>query len=151
MIYGLRRSELMRMIPEHDINPKERWFLVRTAKKGKKRKHYIPPEILPFAYYLHKNRIRYTLSFFETTNFVKISRIAGVEYHPKRAWHSFRRSLVTDLLNTGISDVKVFEFMRWSRKEVIFKYYLPNPELIDREIFEVHPYLEWFRKKRALL
>ena len=151
MIYGLRRSELMKMIPEHDINPKERWFLVRTSKRGKKRKHYIPKEILPFAYYLHKNRVRYTLSFFETANFIKISKLAGVEYRPKRTWHSFRRSLVTDLLNTGISDVKVFEFMRWSRREIIFKYYLPDPVVIDREIFEVHPYLSWFRKKPVLL
>lgn len=151
MIYGLRRSELMRMVAEHDINPRERWFLVRTAKKGKKRKHFIPKEILPFAYYLHKNRVRYSLGYFTTDNFVKISRIAGVEYHPKRAWHSFRRSLVTDLLNTGISDVKVFEFMRWSRREIIFKYYLPDPELIDKEIFEVHPYLQWFAKRPVLL
>jgi len=147
MIYGLRRSELHKMIPEHDINPKERWLFVRTSKKGMKRKHFIPSEILPFAYYLHKNRVRFHDSFFETQNFIKISKKAGVEYHPNRSWHAFRRSLVTDLLNTGISDVKVFEFMRWSRREIIFKYYMPDPELIDKEIFQVHPYLKWFSKK----
>ena len=147
MIYGVRRAELKAMKPKEDLKPAERRILIRTAKKGRKREHYVPVEILPFVWYLYTNRVTYSDNFFSDSRFYRICKKAGVTYIPRRAWHAFRRSLVTDLLDLGLPDVKVYDFMRWQRKEVIFKYYLPNPELIDREIFSVHPYLPYFRKQ----
>jgi integrase len=80
---------------------------------------------------------------------IALCKKAGVEYHRRRSWHAFRRSLVTDLLNLGVPEVKVYDFLRWSRREVIFKYYMPDPKVIDQEIFEVHPYLPFLRRDFA--
>ena len=149
MVYGIRRVEMTRINPKEDINIKNRTILIKTAKKGKVREHYIPNEIFPFVYFIWNKNVRYPIEYFSTSKMVSMCKRAGVEYKPNRAWHAFRRSLVTDLLDLGIPEVKVYDFMRWSRKEVIFKYYLPNPRVIDEEIFNVHPYLPFFRIERA--
>jgi len=142
IVYGLRKVEMIKMEPEKDIDLKKRVFLVKTAKKGKTRLHYIPFCILHHFAFMVKNRIRFR--FIENYNtFVRLSRIARVEIKPRRAWHGFRRSLVTALLETGIPDVKVYDFMRWSRREIIYKYYHPEPIMTDKEIFQVHPFLPW--------
>ena len=142
IVYGLRKVEMVKMEPEKDIDIKKRVFLVKTAKKGKTRLHYIPFSILPHFAYMAKNKVRF--KFIENYNtFVRLSRIAGVKIKPRRAWHGFRRSLVTALLESGIPDVKVYDFMRWSRREIIYKYYHPEPILTDKEILQVHPFLPW--------
>jgi site-specific recombinase XerD len=142
IVWGLRKVEMVNMIPEKDIDLANKVFLVRTAKKGKKRLHLIPTKLLPYFAYLKKKKIRFTY-LNNYNSFFTLSSIAGVPIKPRRAWHGFRRALVTDLLQTGIPDVEIYDFMRWSRREVIYKYYSPDPLEVDKKILEKHPYLPY--------
>jgi integrase len=144
IVYGLRTVEI-RNLRRQEIQIEQNIFLVRTAKKGKKRFHLIHPVIKPYFYLYIANPEKFDKNFFKSHHFRSICNRANVSIIKQRGWHAFRRTLVTELLQTGIPDVKVYDFMRWSRREIIYKYYLPEFKQIDREIFEKHPFLRFFK------
>ncbi|MBA7484358.1 hypothetical protein ES707_19883 [subsurface metagenome] len=152
-IYAPRRIELAR-IKKRDI--KDNTIRIDTAKKGEKRTHLIPVEIMPYveAYRPQENNVR-TLSFM----FGRICKKGLGEHKKGYGWHSFRTCLNT-LLPTSLAKADkpltlIGYFLRWSRRATGARflgtpmggvYARPeilseDPYFIDREVFEVHPFL----------
>ena len=152
-IYAPRRIELAR-IKKRDI--KGNTIYIDTAKKGVKRTHLIPDEIMPYieAYYPKEHNVR-ALTFM----FNRISVKGLGEREKGYGWHSFRYAmdtLIPTALAKGDKDITlVGDFMRWSKKEFGKKlfgtpmagvYRRPqllstDPFFVDKEIFSVHPFL----------
>lgn len=152
-IYAPRRIELAR-IKKRDI--KESTLRIDTAKRGEKRTHLIPDEILPYIqdYHPQENNVSSLSAMF--------GRICDKGLGKKMrgyGWHSFRYPLNTLLpaaLAKGDKDITlVGHFLRWSRKEFGRKIFgtpmvgvyrraellSSDPFFIDREVFQVHPFL----------
>lgn len=73
-----------------------------------------------------------------------ICKRAGVVKPKIGAYHCVRRTLNTELILAGLSEVVVRRFMRWTQKtgdmpSVYF--HKPNAD-IDKMVFEVHPFLK---------
>ncbi len=152
-IYAPRRIELAR-IKNRDI--KDNTIRIDTAKKGEKRTHLIPVEIMPYveAYRPRENNVR-TLSFM----FHRICAKGLGEKKKGYGWHSFRYTVDTLLPGALAKADKpltlVGYFLRWSRRSTGARflgtpmggvYARPeilseDPFFIDREVFEVHPFL----------
>jgi len=152
-IYAPRRIELARL-KARDI--KDNTIFIDTAKKGEKRTHLIPDEILPVveAYRPRENNASSLSAMFD-----RISKKGLGEKRPGYGWHSFRRTLDTLLPIALAKNDKpltlVGYFLRWSRKTTGSRflgtpmggvYARPeimssDPYFIDKEVFEVHPFL----------
>lgn len=133
-IYGMRRLEIARH-RRSDVDFKNMTLLVRTAKKGKTRKHLVPNEL---AKYLPD----ISMPVVETLNkytLPKVADKAGVDC-VKRSWHAIRRALVSDLKKNGCHNDAIITFLRWKTGSMLDTYHLISPEE-DLPIFEVHPYL----------
>lgn len=152
-IYAPRRIELAR-IKKRDL--KGNTIHIDTAKKGEKRTHLIPDEIMPYieAYRPQENSVSALSAMFD--------RICSKGLGKKKqgyGWHSFRRTLDT-LLPTALAKADkpltlVGYFLRWNRKSTGSRflgtpmggvYARPevlssDPFFVDREVFEVHPFL----------
>ena len=152
-IYAPRRIELAR-IKKRDI--KGNTIYIDTAKGGEKRTHLIPDEILPYieAYHPKEHSVR-ALTFM----FDRICVKGLGEKKQGYGFHSFRRTLDT-LLPIALAKADkpltlIGYFMRWSRKSIGTRflgtpmggvYARPevmssDPFFVDREVFEVHPFL----------
>lgn len=152
-VYAPRRIELAR-IKKRDI--KDNTIFIHTAKKGEKRTHLIPDEILPYieAYY-PKEKARSTLS----AMFLRICKKGLGENKQGYGWHSFRYPMDTLLLSALAKADKditlVGYFLRWSRREFGEKFFRTrmggvyarpqllsaDPFFVDKEVFSVHPFL----------
>ena len=152
-IYAPRRIELAR-IKTRDI--KGDTIRIDTAKRGEKRTHLIPDEIMPYieAYRPRENNVR-TLSFM----FHRICAKGLGENKKGWGWHSFRYTMDTLLPGPLAKADKpltlVGYFLRWSRHSTGAKflgapmggvYARPeilssDPFFVDREVFQVHPFL----------
>jgi len=163
-IYAPRRIELAR-IRKRDI--KENSIYIDTAKHGEKRTHLIPDEILPYieAYHPQENNVS-SLS----AMFIRICKKGLGQRKPGYGFHSFRRTIDT-LLPTALAKADkpltlVGYFLRWSRKSTGSRflgtpmggvYARPDimsadPFFVDREVFEVHPFLPlWADKDKQAL
>ena len=152
-IYAPRRIELAR-IKKRDI--KENTIRIETAKRGEKRTHLIPDEIMPYIedYRPRENNVSSLSAMFDricTKGLVKKKKGYG--------WHSFRYPLDTLLpgaLAKADKDITlVGYFLRWSRRDFGRRFFgtpmggiyarpevlSPDPFFADREVFEVHPFL----------
>ena len=155
--YGTRAKE-MQDLQFNDIDIKNKRIFIRTAKSGRDtwRWMLIPDEIIDvlkvFKVLTHQQRKRsYIFSAFH-----KACYIAGITSLPKRAgWHMIRRRLIIDLTKTGLPDNVIVRFMRWKRKDamtnILYRYRSTEPdeelfEEVDKKVFEVHPYLEYWSK-----
>lgn len=134
-VYGLRRLEIARH-RRGDVDYKEQTLLVRTAKKGKPRKHFVPEELLPSMADIRMP----TIDTLSKRTFPKIADGAGVDC-TRRSWHAIRRALVSDLLKNGCPNDKVITFLRWKTGSMLDTYHLVDPSE-DLKVFEFHPYLE---------
>ncbi|MBA7685927.1 hypothetical protein ES703_94358 [subsurface metagenome] len=152
-IFAPRRIELAR-IRNRDI--KGNTIYIDTAKKGEKRTHLIPDEIMP---YIEAYRPRQHNATTLSATFGRICKKGLGEKKDGYGWHSFRRTLDT-LLPTALAKADkpltlVGYFLRWSRKSIGARflgtpmagvYARPDilssdPFFVDREVFEVHPFL----------
>lgn len=154
-IYAPRRIELAR-IKKRSI--KGNTLYIDTAKKGQKRTHLIPDEIMPYieAYYPRENNVSTMSAMFH-----RICKKAGVELEKGKGYgfHCFRRTIDT-LLPVALAKADkpltlVGYFLRWSRKATGARflgtamggvYARPDilssdPFFVDREVFSVHPFL----------
>lgn len=139
-IYGMRRLEIARH-RRTDVDFKEKTLLVRTAKKGKTRKHLIPDDVIKFMPDISMPVID-TLS---KSTFPKIADNAGVDCG-NRSWHAIRRALVSDLKKNGCHNDKIITFLRWKTGSMLDTYHLISPEE-DLPMFELHPYLDdWIKE-----
>lgn len=159
-IYAPRRIELAR-IKKRDI--KGNTIYIDTAKKGEKRTHLIPDGIMPYieAYRPRENNVS-TLSLM----FDRICQKGLGEKKQGYGWHSFRRTLDT-LLPMALAKADkpltlIGYFLRWSRRSTGARflgtpmggvYARPeimssDPFFVDREVFEVHPFLPLWIKEQ---
>jgi len=158
-IYAPRRIELAR-IKKRDI--KGNSIYIDTAKKGEKRTHLIPDEIMPYieVYRPQENNVS-SLS----AMFIRICKKGLGKSRKGYGWHSFRTCLDT-LLPISLAKADkpltlVGYFLRWSRKSTGARYLgtqmagiydrpeilSSDPFFLDREVFEVHPFLKLWGDK----
>lgn len=152
-IYAPRRIELAR-IKKRDI--KGNTIYIDTAKKGEKRTHLIPDKIMPYieAYRPRQHNVSSLSAMFD-----RIYKKGLGKKKKGYGWHCFRTTLDT-LLPIALAKADkpltlVGYFMRWSRRTTGARflgtpmggvYARPeimseDPFFIDREVFEVHPFL----------
>ncbi|GAH77709.1 unnamed protein product, partial [marine sediment metagenome] len=113
-IYAPRRIELARIKNRHI---KEDTIYIDTAKKGEKRTHLIPGEIMPYieAYHPREHNVSSLSAMFD-----RICKKGLGESGKGYGFHSFRRTLDT-LLPIALAKADkpltlVGYFMRWNRK-----------------------------------
>jgi len=159
-IYAPRRIELAR-IKKRDI--KGNTLYIDTAKKGEKRTHLIPDEIMSYieAYRPSAHNVSSLSAMFD-----RICKKGLGESKKGYGWHCFRRTIDT-LLPIALAKADkpltlVGYFLRWSRKSTGARflgtpmggvYARPeimssDPFFVDREVFEVHPFLPLWADKR---
>lgn len=147
-VYGLRRGEL-KLIRREDVDFKAKRIEVRVLKQKRqvvRRRHLLPDEIIPILKGYSFPRI----SLEEVNALFKYAiQKAGIEDRPRLNFHSIRRALDTYLLDIGVPEPRVENFLRWSQagwgRSMTRRYYIPSFEEIDREIFEKHPFLPYWR------
>lgn len=159
-IYAPRRIELAR-IKKRDI--KGNTVYIDTAKKGEKRTHFIPDEIMPYieAYRARENNVSTLSAMFD-----RICKKGLGKKKKGYGFHSFRRTLDTLLPGALAKADKpltlIGYFLRWSRRSTGAKYLgtqmagvyarpeilSEDPFFVDREVFEVHPFLPLWANKQ---
>jgi len=159
-IYAPRRIELAR-IKKKDI--KEDTIRIDTAKKGEKRTHLIPDEIMPYieAYRPRENNVSALSAMFD-----RICKKGLGKRKKGYGWHSFRYALDTLLpgaLAKADKDITlVGYFLRWSRRDFGRRFFgtpmggvyarpeilSADPYFVDKEVFEVHPFLPLWADKQ---
>lgn len=152
-IFAPRRIELAR-IKKRDI--KDNTLRIDTAKRGQKRTHLIPDEIMPYveAYHPRENNVSSLSAMFE-----RICKKGLGERKKGYGWHSFRYALDTFLpgaLAKADKDITlVGYFLRWSRRDFGNRFFgtpmggvysrpeilSPDPYFVDKEVFSIHPFL----------
>jgi hypothetical protein len=138
-LYGFRRQELADIMSEGLMGL---MIDMNTVKTGHRRIHTIPPQLSKALTFKGKHTTIGMANYI----FERIVR----EYRETRfheGWHTIRRSLVTELLDRGLTDFQVSRFMGWSRSETAYKYYKPKRETVDNEVYAVHPYLPLWLKQ----
>ncbi|MCK4786917.1 MAG: hypothetical protein KAV87_24380 [Desulfobacteraceae bacterium] len=139
--YGLRREELVRIQPG-DVNYKMETVYVRTCKGGIERDQALAAEIAPF---LEKHDFNREYSLFDMSRiYLEIEERAGLSHVDGAGWHSPRRTLDTALVQWDYIHCKIF--LRWKLTgDMALAYVTLNPLKVDREVFEVHPFLPFWR------
>lgn len=159
--YGMRRSELAQLIAE-DFDLKARLLYVETKKHGRERYHLIPDAILPTIESGLKH-LKPTSRDQLTKTFYRIERASNMQHTSDLGWHGFRRMLDRRLVQAGIDELAVRNFMRWKRSSnnMVARYYtlttvtLDDTETsgvaqdsgdrdIDERVFAVHPFLRFW-------
>lgn len=142
--FGLRGSE-MSGLRGKDIDLGERSVLIRTKKGGRTRKHLLPDEILPLvtSYQFNGDISPSGLN----SCFRWICSLAGVKREKREVWHSLRRRLLIELVNARVPEEKIYRFLRWRRRDfqMISVYYNVKDEDVDKEVFQIHPFLSSWR------
>lgn len=142
-IYGLRRVEMTTI--DKASFPNGCHLTVRTAHGGRETTHLIPPEIAPYLEVFTPYQPD-TL----THMFHRIAVATGLKATGGYGWHSIRRSLATELALSEVSSINVMRFMRWTEASIKREFgMLPiyakkDQERIDREIFNMHPFLPYW-------
>lgn len=142
--YGLRREEMSILSPE-DITPEG--ITIKTVKNGPITTQLVPGEIRPYLDAFKPYSPDYLSHIFQRI-ITKLGIKVGLGY----GWHSIRRSLVTELIIADASALNVFRFMRWADAStkgefgMLSIYAQRDQGHIDRQIFEIHPFLPYWRK-----
>jgi len=162
-VYGLRRVEMVGMIPQ-SLDVKSGLIFVETAKHGRQRYHLIPPEILP---YLTEWGFRYRVSEARMTQlFIELRKAIGLDV-PYLNWHAIRRQLTRLLWEARFTLPEINEFMRWkSGSSGMAVHYGASKEIgtstdltqlgqeeqrLDEKIFARHPLLPLWRNNGTTL
>jgi len=156
--YGLRRVEMVNL-RQSDVRIRDRTIHIATAKHGRERTHLIPPEIIPYL-----ERYDFDQQVSEFGLFVLWHRIEykiGLNHTDQVGWHSLRRTLNTLLLRR-LTEATVMSFLRWKQRtssHMPFRYsairfvgeegvtteVIGEALDVDNEVFQVHPFLEYWR------
>lgn len=151
--YGLRRVEMASVGPS-DLDTDRGVMFIRTAKRGRERAHLVPDAILP---YLERG-MRHRLTPREVSEaYYRIEAAAGLPRMAEVGWHALRRSLTRGLVQAGLPEPVIRDFLRWKRSEsdMLLRYHAStvvgedgrflDPGRQDREVdeavFRVHPFL----------
>ncbi len=159
-VYALRREEMCDLQPV-DVDLKADTIFISTVKSGRERYHLIPDEIKPYLE-AHDFSKRYNLTQMSQLFWVVVNRSGLEALRPQRlGWHSIRYCVKTLLDDSGLSPYAVHDFMRWKSVEREFamdvRYHashfvgLEGTRVVteeaesDKEVFEKHPLLEFWR------
>ncbi len=156
--YGCRRAELAQLA-KTDIDLKTAQLYVETKKAGRERYHLIPDPIIPIL-----KRGSRTLHPVSTKTLDRIwERLEAAISFPHVSgvgWHSIRRTLDRMLLEAGVPQISVMDFLRWKRSERDMPLRYAQGSLISREsvkasnimsvynkeadeaVFKLHPFLK---------
>lgn len=157
-IWGLRREEMVRMVPEY-LDMKSELVYVETAKHGRARWHYVPPELMP---YLSNWGFAESVTPFQVSRiFSQLKNSIGLKTDKDLGWHSIRRELAEQFLANGIDPATAKRFLRWKieGKEMVIRYATApmigrrgqsrvmaiDEKNADLKVLERHPFLECWR------
>lgn len=160
--YGIRRIEIAEVRPEH-IDLKSKLIFISTAKGGRQRYQLLPDEILPV---LDKAR-----NLFQpmspatiTKAYYAIESAIGIRHNLDTGWHSFRRSIVRGLSATDLTELQIYNFLRWGRgkNDRVASYGAPSVviglnqdesmeqgrtvHVNDEQVLQKHPFLPYWRQ-----
>lgn len=112
-LYGMRRAELAELTPEEFDLP-NRLIYIEAKKHGRQRYHVIPEAVLPvleaaLPYLTRKEPIALTKCFY------RVEKAAGLQHTAELGWHGIRRMLDRRLLQAGLDEFTVANFLRWKR------------------------------------
>ncbi len=139
-VYGFRSVEMTNVeIGKHSI-------IVTVAKRKPRksgarvtREHLVPEDKMKYlAGYEPMSEMTVKYAFW------KVSRRAGVKKREyKENWHSVRRCLVTACIDANINRTLLKRFLRWARdrRDMADVYYHKEFSEVNKEIFNVHPFL----------
>lgn len=160
--YGMRVQELAQVRPE-DVHLEDPARLyVRTAKGGRARWQWIPPEIRPYLRVAWPRTSPRTLD----RELADLMARAGLEKPRGLGYHAIRRALSRDLDRAGVTDGDRIRFFRWKGGgdptiQLSRRYAEPTDEwgglatvtpvaptedvaALDGEVWARHPYLAWW-------
>lgn len=151
--FGLRRGEMARLGPA-DVDLGNRLLHVATLKRGRERVHLIPAVIVP---YLQRGPWGRLTPRQVSEYFYEVEAAAGIGRLRECGWHGIRRALVRGLVEAGVPEVAVRNFLRWKRSEtdMLARYYsttvlteggsyldtTAEDRQVDEAVFRVHPFL----------
>ena len=139
-IYGCRRSELAD-IKRMDLDIEAKTITIYARKGGRVATQLLPDEIIP--YLLNHD--------FPEVSEQRLSQILNKILEktigPKKGygWHSFRRSVATELRNAGVDDGDIYGFLRWSTGSILGTYIQTEPRQNREKIFPKHPFIQCWR------
>ncbi len=138
-IYGLRRIEMIELVPEF-LDLDKGTLRVVTAKHGRAREHLIPDEIKPYlsAYPFGK----YT-EFKLSQVYHEIKKTVGLPSVYGEGFHSVRRALTT-ALSYIFPEPIVEDFMRWRKPKTMrmVRHYWtpPSSQVVEKIVFGLEPF-----------
>jgi len=152
--YGLRRAEMCGIGPG-DIDLERGLLRIHTLKHGRERWHLIPEAIAP---YLQVLPFRYLSPTMASKAFYRLEQAAGIPRLKECGWHGIRRALVRGLVQAGVAEPMIRNFLRWKRgttSDMLLTYFSTqvicadasyiDPGRRDKEtdeaVFRVHPFL----------
>ncbi len=137
--YGFRPIEIQAALAQ-GCDGKE--LTLQSAKAGRVRHHQIPEVVRPYLTFRGKKMGRAKLhQIFQELMTIHVRGTKDGE-----GWHSIRRSLVGELQMNGVPLETISRFMGWKMAvpgipQTAFRYFRPEAERIDAEIFAKHPFL----------
>jgi len=152
-VYGYRAGEI-RAVQREDIDYRHGTIFVKTEKGGERRLQFLVPELMP---YLKKYDWGYDFSFSEMNSmFKKICTAAGVENAYRKSWHSFRRTLETDVRDSLACDRELtrdpgtilhifFRYRMVSSREMPDRYYSMDSLQADKLALAHNPVVALWR------
>lgn len=140
--FGFRRMELAKMSSSAIFNGV---IEVQAVKGGELRKHLVPEEIAPYlAGFQFPQRHEQTM----VNLFHRMQSLAGLPQNIGDGFHALRRSLVTELTQTGLPLATIYTFMGWklsSRFGILGVYTRIDSKEVCRVVYRVHPFLNAWR------
>jgi len=118
---------------------------VEKQKKTVRKEHRIPEGTKQFlSGYKQTSRRE-----IKSGTFKKLCDEAGVIKPKKGAFHCIRRSLDTSLLENGLNDVIIGQFMNWALRKtsMVSRYAHIEMSKVDEMVFEKHPFLPYWLGK----
>lgn len=140
--YGLRCTELA-SVQEGDIDLEAGTFFARTAKGGVQRTHLVPEEIRP---HLEGARIKPVNVKVVHRAWLLVEQAAGLGHRARYGWHSVRRAVNTALGRSQLNPLVAKKFLRWRDTGMAERYTVLDYS-VDREVFNVHPFIKYWRQK----
>lgn len=143
-VYGLRRAEIAALKNE-DVDRKNHTIHIKTKKHGRTRTHLIPEQIRSYIEQFDFGNMPSVSTI--CVKFNKLCLRAGVKREYGQGNHSIRRFLDVFLIDAGIPEIMMMDYLRWKKRgSMPQRYYKKKYQEVDTRIFEVlKPILELWR------